>query len=682
MTPVTVTAKANSFGTFPVTLNMPSLVRNPEDLLLAEGSDAVIILIEPDGFSAHEFYQWTWNNGAPSATGHRQWSAKNSDNALEGGVRTRYGVSASGLSCLFGLHRGHEYTEGLEIQHVIQLTLSHTSPDQFANQTVFPAGFTDSLCSISGNCNGAIPYGQRFGLPPSVVIDNLRTPSGALFNTLQKAFALAAYRYGWIPIDGLSGTANNSRADQYMTASQVTQITDAMITLKPLMAPILNGAEGQIAWGGGSALGANSAWDSSPPGGIPVTNYGILTPDNSSDAIKTQNTATIALACDTVGAAGGGILQIPAGTFYLTKRVSWIDNGSQWAGSPVCIAISYSNMTLQGAGKGITILKTESVFANHARAHGIIIPGKASGTPQSNVTVRDMDLDGGAGWTGCYDWQGDQPNCWDITHKGIIASADAKLDNLTLENLYVHAYRGEVLYSAGDNMWHMTVRNVKVEDSNGSCFNLWAANGLIENCEFGKSRFWIELTARPNTGGYPDNIMTFRNNSFHDNNADAGVSFGQGLDTAMHFVFDSNTFTATQNNMLFGIFGGVAGPVEITNNIISGVGSWVMYFAVHDAVANNGNILFSHNTITNAQGFASFQYENIHDVTLDNNDFSGTSVSNPAASESTPYGSGANLTRIVISNNTFRNCRVPRNTGAFTGTAPTFTNNTNINTVA
>ena len=83
MTPVTVTAKANSFGTFPVTLNMPSLVRNPEDLLLAEGSDAVIILIEPDGFSAHEFYQWTWNNGAPSATGHRQWSAKNSDNALE-----------------------------------------------------------------------------------------------------------------------------------------------------------------------------------------------------------------------------------------------------------------------------------------------------------------------------------------------------------------------------------------------------------------------------------------------------------------------------------------------------------------------------------------------------------------------------------------------------------------------
>jgi len=260
----TVTAKSGSFGTFPVTLHMPSLVRNPEDTSIAEGSDAVIMLLEPDGFTMHEFYQWSWNGGSPTALGHRSFDARNANNALNAGVLTRYGVSASGLSCLFGLHRGHEYTEGLVINHVIQITLSSASPSQIANSFVFPAGFTDGFCSQAGQCTGAVPYGYRFGLPPSVVISNLRTPGGILFNTLQRAFATAAYQFGWIPIDTTSGTGNNSRADQYLTSSQVTQIQDAMTTLKPLMRPITNGAEGQTAWGGGSPLSPNTAWNAQP----------------------------------------------------------------------------------------------------------------------------------------------------------------------------------------------------------------------------------------------------------------------------------------------------------------------------------------------------------------------------------------------------------------------------------
>src|SRR5262249_40059284 len=149
---------------------------------------------------------------------------------------------------------------------------------------------------------------------------------------------------------------------------------------------------------------------------------------------------------------------------------------------------------------------------------------------------------GGAGFTGCYDWVGDQPNCWDITHKGIIVGWDALLDNVTLQDIYVHSYRGEVLYTGGAGVGKLTVTRVKSEDSNASTFNLYGAQLLVRNSEFGKARFWMELFARTNTGGFSSNQMVFRNNYFHDNNADAGISITQGDGSAMKFVFENNRF--------------------------------------------------------------------------------------------------------------------------------------------
>jgi hypothetical protein len=186
---------------------------------------------------------------------------------------------------------------------------------------------------------------------------------------------------------------------------------------------------------------------------------------------------------------------------------------------------------------------------------------------------------------------------------------------------------------------------------------------LVQNCEFGKARFRMELGARANQAGFPANQMVFKNNYFHDNNADSGVAITQGDETTMAFTFDGNTFANSPNNTLFGLFGGVAGPVKFINNTISNVSNWILYFAVtSDSLVNsNGNLLFDNNTIINAAAFANFEYSNIFNVTLSNNRFTGQNTGD----DSVVYGNGATLSNIQVNGNTFNTCRGPTDDGSF-----------------
>src|SRR5262249_33500320 len=154
---------------------------------------------------------------------------------------------------------------------------------------------------------------------------------------------------------------------------------------------------------------------------------------------------------------------------------------------------------------------------------------------------------------------------------------DALLDNVTLQDVYVHSYRGELLYTGGMSVGRVTLLRVTSEDSNASTFNLYGAQISVKDSEFGRARFWMELLARANEGGYSTNQMIFTNNYFHDNNADAGISIAQGDGSAMSFVFDKNRFTRS-SGILLGLFGGVGGPVKFTNNTVSNVSSWIFAF--------------------------------------------------------------------------------------------------------
>jgi len=81
-----------------------------------------------------------------------------------------------------------------------------------------------------------------------------------------------------------------------------------------------------------------------------------------------QNNATINNAIVQVGSAGGGVICLPAGTFYI---------GPDPRKSDVAVTINYNNITLAGAGVDKTVLRTNGAYAlvNGAvrRGHGILI---------------------------------------------------------------------------------------------------------------------------------------------------------------------------------------------------------------------------------------------------------------------------------------------------------------------
>ena len=142
---------------------------------------------------------------------------------------------------------------------------------------------------------------------------------------------------------------------------------------------------------------------------------GLVAGTNVSEAQKLANSSAINNTIIAAGQAGGGTVQIPAGTYSLTAP-TW---GS-------CIMIDYDNITLKGAGKTQTTLMTRGNFVPGTpggRANGIRIVGTASASaPRKNITISDMEMNGGAGWTGTYtlDYTNGVDDGWDMSHKGII----------------------------------------------------------------------------------------------------------------------------------------------------------------------------------------------------------------------------------------------------------------------
>jgi hypothetical protein len=409
-----------------------------------------------------------------------------------------------------------------------------------------------------------------------------------------------------------------------------------------------------------------------------VTGYGSFTATTSDSTTIAQNNATINNAIVQVGSAGGGVICLPAGTFYI---------GPDPRKSDVAVTINYNNITLCGAGVDKTVLRTNGAYAlvNGAvrRGHGILIKGTSDcKAPRKNITLRDFELDGQAGWTGQYGWPADTATGggWDISHKGIIPSWDACVDSVLLENLYVHHFRGEIMYVGGMGMGTLTVRNVKMGNTNGSDFNLYGANLLVERCEFGgPSRFWCELSARQNQGGYPNNQAVFRNNVFDSAVGATAIVMCQGDFQPYAFVFDSNRISNSAYGA-FAFYGGVAGPVTITNNTITNISGGALEFGYAPGSINsskNANVTFTNNTVARGGCLANF-YASAESVVVRDNKFFGKTPGSNNGATAVFYGA-ITCHNTSVENNTFTDCRTPEQTATVTGERPLFGANTYVN---
>lgn len=444
-----------------------------------------------------------------------------------------------------------------------------------------------------------------------------------------------------------------------------------------------------------------SASPTGPPATYDPADYGTLVQGRDvTPAQRQANTDAIQGALDAAGAAGGGTVTIPNGTYALTGP----DGGT-------CLALRHDNVTLTGAGRNKTHLLTRSdyvvVNGSVERAHGIKIFGTDDPAhPRANITICNLELDGGTGWTGDYNWPAD-PNTgkgWDITHKGIIVAQDQAVDKVLLDNLYVHSYSGEILYEGGLMAGDVTVRNSKIADTNASDFNLYGSRLLVENNEFaGPSRFWMELGARANQLGRPENQAIFRNNIFTKAVGAQGIAIAQGDLTTYSYTFEYNSFSDAPKG-LFIFTGGVAGPVRIAHNTIDNVGGdraksggAILDFEWGGNTVNNthldSNITFEHNSVQRAGSpiidlTGSWDSEPMvtSELVIRANYFAGKSSTRPGDTDSILYGADTSwylgtpqpveYHGVSILRNTFCNVAVPKMIGPINaGSRPLFAGN-------
>ncbi len=408
---------------------------------------------------------------------------------------------------------------------------------------------------------------------------------------------------------------------------------------------------------GSADLGARGGTDAGPPPDAAVacttgprarlvSDFGpFVAGVEEADAVA-ANTATVNRAIDEVGAGGGGTVCLPEGTFHLAPA-------DLTAPGAAAIQIKRDGVTLQGAGAGRTILRTRSAFSLVAgkvvRGTGIRIFGtRLPAAPRRDVTLRDFELDGGAGYTGNFAWPANPTtgDGWDITHKGIVLSSDDQVDGVVLEGIHVHRYRGEVIYAGGRGLGRVQMRRIRSEDTNASTFNI-TADFVVEDSEFGKGMMWAEIGVR-----FPGKRGVFRRCRFHDAEKN-GIVFAQGDLGEQPYEITDSTFESGGSG--FGFFGGIGGPITIRNNVFREMGTILAFgYAPNTTSALNQKIVFEKNRIEAASLLASFGGLS-GDVTVRDNDFVGRGG---GMSTAIFYGSGV-TNRAVVAENRFSRCRTP-----------------------
>jgi hypothetical protein len=395
---------------------------------------------------------------------------------------------------------------------------------------------------------------------------------------------------------------------------------------------------------------------------VNVQKFGLLVSGITSNPnIIAKNTATIQAAIDAVGKKGGGTVYIPAGLYQVAPSDLTTD-------IPSSIVINYDNITLLGDGVGNTILHSRGnwsvINGQVIRSMGILIRGTNDpNQPRKNIIIKNLELSGGTnGFTGNRIFPADTTtgDGWDITHKGIVLDFDKSLDNITIDSVYVHDFRGELIYAGGAGIGKVTISNTKLHSSNASMLSL-DAELTVSNCEFSQTaNAWVENAPISANKSY-----FFENSTFRDS-IHYGLVIAQGKFPDNHNIKITN---CSFYNSIAGIcpFGG-SSHFLIENNTFVDCGS-----ALFTSGENRNIKFYSNEILSKERAVISVniwgKLKNIHvkDNLQKSNDFNNIQV--PCV---VYFG---NLQNIIIENNTFKNCRTPEQSAPLSNERPLFRNN-------
>lgn len=369
----------------------------------------------------------------------------------------------------------------------------------------------------------------------------------------------------------------------------------------------------------------------------------------------------------------GGTLCLPGGDYYLHPDSLYRGTANIW--------IKRDSITIWGAGRNDdgngTGLHTRSEYSvidgKVVRGHGLKIvgtPWNSDVPPRQHITIRDLELDGGAGYTGNFGWPADPEtgDGWDISHKGILPSDGNKVDNVTLERIWLHSYRGEMIYVPGFSMGRITINDIISEDTNASTYNVLAKEAIVTNSEFGKSRMWIEIGVKR-----ASRSSIFQKNTFHDAEISGAIVLTQGDGSQQSHVFEDNRFedcnfnSDKRSGAAFLFNGGIGGPISVKNNVFINCEGFTTTVAGGNIdVHYLQNISFEQNEITMSRSGSAFYFMGeVHNMVVQNNK---VNFAAPDVGTSAVFCCGVVLNNVEMTNNTFHGGRTPEYAGELDGT--------------
>ncbi|OKH53132.1 hypothetical protein NIES2101_12420 [Calothrix sp. HK-06] len=399
-----------------------------------------------------------------------------------------------------------------------------------------------------------------------------------------------------------------------------------------------------------------------PTGAVNVKQFGLLISGITNNLrIIANNTATIQAAIDTVGKKGGGTVYIPAGLYQIAPE-NLTDE------VPSSLVIKYDNITLLGDEIGKTILQSRGdwsvINGQVVRGIGILIKGTDNITqPRKNITIKNLELSGGTnGFTANRSWPAN-PNTgdgWDISHKGIVLDFNKALDNIIIDSVYVHDFRGEVIYAGGDSIGKVTISNSKLHSSNASILSL-DAELTVNNCEFSQTaNAWVEnAPISPNKSYYFDNCI------FKDS-INSGFVIAQGRFPVNHNTVITNCLF---QNSPVGIctFGGSSNLLIESNKFLD-CGN-----ALFTSGENRDIKFFLNEIVSEKEPVVSVNFSGIlKNIIIKQNrqrSTNGINIKSPCIAYL------GDLQNIVIEDNIFENCRTPEQSSTLFNERPLFRNN-------
>lgn len=161
--------------------------------------------------------------------------------------------------------------------------------------------------------------------------------------------------------------------------------------------------------------------------------YGCTT--TATSAAAAVNTTALETILVAILAAGGGTIYVPPGTFLLSE-------GSLLATVCLQLGATAANITIRGAGRGVSVLKLKDSGASHL----INMDGA------SNITICDLTLDGNRANNTTTSWHG-------------IRTGTSGVTGLTVERVSIKNTRGYGLGLQGGDKKRVRIIDVDVQDT-------------------------------------------------------------------------------------------------------------------------------------------------------------------------------------------------------------------------